>query len=259
MKRLIPLITAACLAAPAAAQDVVLETKGYVLAVHPVQVSPRVVGKVMWVNPHLEEGQSFKEGDVLAKIEDTEYRCDVDHATHMYEAAQARLKEAQGAASEKERQAEAEMAAAKADLDKAKWRLDGCEIRAPIGGTVLTVKAHQGDLVNAAAFNVASSLCDMADLADLEVDVKIPEGDIAKVSAGQACTIMPEAYRNDRGFLKLHPTGYEGRVSRVLPVADRSQADIPVRVRIDVPRDEAGAFLRIDMGVVVSFLKPKKA
>ena len=71
---------------------------------------------------------------------------------------------------------------------------------------------------------------------------------------------MPEAYAADKdGFLTKHPQGYTGRVSRLMPTADRAKGAIPVRVVIDVPEAEAGVYLRPDMGALVSFLKvPEK-
>ena len=92
------------------------------------------------------------------------------------------------------------MEAAKADLDKAKWNLDNCEIRAPVSGIILKKSAEKGNIVNPSAFSngISSSLCDMADLSDLEVDLKIQERDIAKVVKGMPCTAMPEAYQADR-------------------------------------------------------------
>ncbi len=149
----------------------------------------------------------------------------------------------------------AEMNAAKAELDKALWRLDNCVVLAPVSGTILTKKAEEGNLVNPVAFNVAATLCDVADLSDLEVDLTIQERDIANVEVGQRCTVMPEAFQNNEKFLSLHPRGYEGEVSRLMPIADRAKGAIPVRVKVRVPRDEEGVYLKPDMGVIVSFKK----
>jgi HlyD family secretion protein len=161
--------------------------------------------------------------------------------------------------SERQLAAKADMLAAAANLRKAEWRLTKCEITAPVDGIILTKKAEKGNYVNPVAFNVSASLCDMADLTDLEVDAKIQERDIAKVKQGQVCTVMPVAYESDEEFLKLHPHGYEGRVSRLMPTADRAQGAIPVRVKIlDIPKEEEGKFLRPDMGVDVSFQKMGK-
>ena len=103
--------------------------------------------------------------------------------------------------------AEADMRVAKADLEKAKWNLDNCEIKAPVSGTILKKSAEKGNIVNPIAFNISASLCDMADLADLEVDLKIQERDIAKLKKGQPCMAMPEAYQNDPDVPEASPQG----------------------------------------------------
>ena len=64
------------------------------------------------------------------------------------------------------------------NLDKAKWKLDNCKIRSPITGTILKKNAEEGNLVNAIAFSGSVSLCEMADLSDLEVDLTIQERDV---------------------------------------------------------------------------------
>jgi multidrug resistance efflux pump len=151
--------------------------------------------------------------------------------------------------------AKAEMEAAQAELDKALWRLENCTVLAPVSGTILTKKAEESNLVNPVAFNVSASLCEMADLSDLEVDLSIQERDIANVIVGQKCLIMPEAFQNNKAFRALHPQGYEGEVSRLMPIADRAKGAIPVRVKLTVPRDEEGVYLKPDMGVIVSFKK----
>ncbi len=135
-----------------------------------------------------------------------------------------------------------------ADLAKAEWRLDNCTVRSPIAGIILTKKAEEGNIVNPSAFSngLSASLCEMADLSDLEVDLKIQERDVAKVFQGQRCRVRCEAFP-DRA--------YEGVVSRLMPIADRSQAAVPVRVKVRVPREEEGVYLKPEMGAVVSFLK----
>ncbi len=140
--------------------------------------------------------------------------------------------------------ARAEVRQAEADLRKAAWRLDNCTIRAPISGTILKKNAEEGNIVNPAAFNGSFSLCEMADLSDLEVDLAIQERDISKVFQGQRCTIRADAFA-DRS--------YEGEVARLMPIADRAKGAIPVRVRIEVPPDEEGVYLKPEMSAVVTF------
>jgi hypothetical protein len=87
----------------------------------------------------------------------------------------------------------------------------------------------------------------MADLSDLEVDLSIQERDIAGVFKGQKCRVVAEAFRDRKP--------YPGFVSRLMPTADRAKGAIPVRVKLRVPREEEGVYLKPDMSVIVSFLK----
>ena len=94
--------------------------------------------------------------------------------------------------------------------------------------------------------NGSFSLCDLADLSDLEVELTIEERDISKVAPGQKCKVRTEAYP-DRI--------YEGIVLRSMPIADRNKAAIPVRVKVTVPREEEGIYLKPDMTAMVSLLE----
>ncbi|HND53482.1 MAG TPA: efflux RND transporter periplasmic adaptor subunit, partial [Pirellulaceae bacterium] len=144
--------------------------------------------------------------------------------------------------------ARAEMQQAEADLIKAKWRLDNCRILAPISGTILKKNAEEGNIVNPIAFNGSFSVCDIADLADLEVSLDISERDVSLVFPDQRCQVRTEAFPN-----RL----YEGWVSRLMPIADRAKGAIPVRVKLSVPKIEQGVYLKPEMGALVSFISGK--
>jgi HlyD family secretion protein len=160
-----------------------------------------------------------------------------------------------GPREEKRKAALAEWKAAEADVIRTKWRLDNCVIRAPISGHILTKKAEKGNVVNPLAFSIAASLCEMADLGDLEIDLSIQERDIAQIQKDQYCTVMPEAFQNHEPFRKLHPHGYDGHVIRLMPIADRSKGAINVRVKVQIPKEEVGKILKPEMSVVVLFQK----
>lgn len=149
-----------------------------------------------------------------------------------------------GPRQERKLAAEAQVRQAEAELRRAKWRLDNCTIVAPISGTVLKKNAELGNLVNPVAFNGSFSLCDMADLSKLEVELSIQEREISKVKKGQRCKVQPEAYM-DRS--------YDGIVSRLMPIADRAKGAVPVRVRLKVPAEEEGQYLKPEMGAIVRF------
>ena len=144
----------------------------------------------------------------------------------------------------------AEVRGAEARLVQARWRLDNCIIRAPIDGVVLRKIAELGNLVNPMAFSASTSgggsICDIANLADMEVDMDIPERDIEKVYPGQAAKVIPDAFKNRE---------YKAVVDRIMPIADDSKSVIKIRVKVFLPPDEVpGTFLKPRMSVNASLI-----
>jgi multidrug resistance efflux pump len=145
--------------------------------------------------------------------------------------------------------AAADVAAAEARLTQAACRVENCVIKAPITGTVLTKKAEKGNLVNPMAFGATSgAVCDMADLADLEIDLKVAEKEISKIHPGQRCRVRADAYPG---------RPYGGRLDRIMPIANQADNTVNVRVKVELPPGEApGTFLKPNMGALVTFLPP---
>lgn len=148
--------------------------------------------------------------------------------------------------------AEQEVKAAAAQVVVAKKSLDDTVVRAPVTGTILTKKAEESNQVNPAAFSngLSASLCEMADLTELEVDVAVVERDRSMVKVNQECRIRVDAWPR-----KV----YEGYVSRIMPQADLGKNAIPVRVkitkkRLEQDRENGGPFLLPQMSAVVMFL-----
>jgi len=231
-------------------EDVALESKGYLVPVTQVQVSPRVSGEITEI--HFEEGKRVEKGALLAQIDPTPYQLDYKRAQALVDAARARLEDARagdlgqvkkGPRNFRIDELRAELAAAEAECAKAKWLFDGTEIRAPISGTILTKGAEKGEQARPDAFATRVRLCEIADLSKMEVDLTIQERDFAKLFKGQKCKISIEA---------LPGTIYKGQVSRIMPIADRAKGAISVRVRLEGLKDDGS--LRPDMGVMVAFL-----
>ncbi len=300
---------------------VVLESKGYIIPVHEILVSPKVSGMIQKLD--IIEGQHVDQGHILAVLEDIDYKADLEHAKAVlasakqksleldngsrpeeireakaeldeseaqvvqlksqwertkklhdaggpkvvtdneYEIAWStylamvrhvdRLKNAydlmvQGPRQEKRDAAHADISQAEADVAKAQWRMDNCVVRAPISGTITKKNAEEGNIVNPIVFNGSYSICNMANLADLEVDLTIQERDISHVFVGQYCQVHTDAYPNRI---------YDGHVSRLMPEADRAKGAIPVRVKLNVPAQEEGVYLKPEMGAIVSFFEKK--
>ncbi len=292
----------------ASAADWSVDSKGYILPVQRILVSPKVSGII--VKLHIREGFHVKQGDVLAELDDTDYQTDLFGAERAVETARQQLTETETSQPKEIGHAEAEMEQAKvelaqlqadfvrtrdlyfkqassqteyessgtkfraaeqhvrsldcalgamraslsqkvasarthleeakANLAKVRWRLECCLVRAPGSGTVLKMNAEEGSLANGSV-----SLCELANLSELEVEVAIPDRDIRKIEPGQRCQVRTEAFP-DRT--------YDGVVSRVMPVANRAQSAIPIRVTITVPQEEEGIYLKPEMSAQVSFL-----
>lgn len=171
-------------------------------------------------------------------------KSDYDAGAHRVERLQRALELISGPRAERLKVAEADVKVAEAELRKAEWRLSNCTITAPITGTILKKNVEEGNIVNPIAFNGSFSVCDMADLSDLEVDLSIQERDVSRVFQGQKCVIRAEAFPE---------RAYEGYVSRLMPIADRAKGAVPVRVKLKVPAAEEGVYLKPEMGAVVSF------
>jgi multidrug efflux pump subunit AcrA (membrane-fusion protein) len=307
--------------------EAMLESKGYLVPIRKIQVSPKVGGMVLELK--FKEGMVVEIGTILAKLEDVDYKADLDRQRGMAEAARQRWKELSVSLEHQIQQAKADLedavaqynneyvqlqseiaskeatavvdvqkrkatvqskaariqwqknqvamiekgtlaakvAASKAELDqyeadlvKANWRWENCIVRAPLTGIILTKSAEEGSLVNPSAYSngLSASLCDMADLTLLEVDLSIPERDVARIvrfrqehpQSCQKCQVRADAFSE---------RVYDAWVSRIMPTADRAKGAVPVRVQIRIPQAEAGVYLRPDMMAAVTFLNAESS
>ncbi len=139
----------------------------------------------------------------------------------------------------------AEYQQALAERDKAQYRLDNTQVRSPISGVILEKKAEVGNTVRPEAFSngLSASLCDMADLHNLEAEIDISERDIQRIYKGQKCRIRTEAYKDKE---------YDGYVSRLMPIASRSKASVTVKIKILIPENDVS--LRPEMRARVQFM-----
>ena len=73
------------------AAGVVLSATGYIIPHHKINVNSKVTGRVAWIG--VEKGDKVKEGQVLVRLEDDEFRAQYNQAKGAAEAAQAYLDE----------------------------------------------------------------------------------------------------------------------------------------------------------------------
>lgn|SRR5262245_11784108 len=108
------------------AGEVILSASGYIVAHHKIQVASKVVGKVAWIG--VEKGDRVKQGQVITRLEDDEYKAQVQQAKGQLASLEARLLELQnGSRPEEIEVAEANLDREKADLANAKINLDRME------------------------------------------------------------------------------------------------------------------------------------
>ncbi len=102
---------------------VVLNATGYIVAHHKIEVAAKVIGRVLWIG--VEKGDKVKQGQVIARLEDDEYRAQVQQAKGQLDSLQARLAELQhGSRPEEIAVADANYRQAISDLDNAKVTID---------------------------------------------------------------------------------------------------------------------------------------
>ena len=137
----------------------------------------------------------FKTGDVS--------RADLDNAIARVRDLEAQIASAKEGLSV----IESSLAAAEANIARARELLKKTTITAPIDGQITELNAEQGELVVVGTMNNAGTkILTIADLGSVRLKAKVAESDVARVKAGQPATVRVNAYR-DREF--------KGKVDRV--------------------------------------------
>jgi len=107
----------------AAAGSTVLSATGYIVAHHTINVNSKVTGRLAWIG--VEKGDRVKEGQVIVRLEDQEFRAACLQAKGAVENAQAYLQELQhGSRPEEVQQAQHNLDEARATLANDKLTLD---------------------------------------------------------------------------------------------------------------------------------------
>jgi HlyD family secretion protein len=102
---------------------------------------------------------------------------------------------------------ESSLAAAEADIQRARELLKKTTIFAPIDGQITELNAEPGELVVVGTMNNAGTkILTIADLGSVRLKAKVAESDVARVRAGQAATVRVNAYRKRE---------FQGTVERV--------------------------------------------
>ncbi len=116
-------VSAAGQDARAAGERIILNATGYIVAAHKIQLASKVVGKVAWIG--VEKGDRVKKDQVIVRLEDDEYRAQLQQARGQLAAFEARLKELEaGSRPEEIGVARANVEQARAELENARINLE---------------------------------------------------------------------------------------------------------------------------------------
>jgi HlyD family secretion protein len=105
------------------ASGVVLSATGYIVAHHKIEANSKVTGRVAWIG--VEKGDHVKEGQVLVRLEDQEFRAQYEQAAGAAESARAQLLQLEhGSRPEEIQQTDHNLSEAKATAANDKISLD---------------------------------------------------------------------------------------------------------------------------------------
>jgi len=266
---------------PAPPGSTALDASGYVVAQRQATVSAKALGRV--IDLRIEEGQRVHEGEIVARLDDTNTRAMLVAAQATLAQTQASLDAAKVAVADagpifernQKQHAAAVISAQDFDADKAtfnavqsdlyvKQRMvqvaqanvqvaqrneDDMTVRAPFDGVITVKVAQKGEIVspNTAGGGFArTGIGTMVDMDSLEVEVDVSENFINRVHVGQPATVRLNAYPD---------WSIPGAVKAIIPTADRSKATVKVRVSFK----EKDPRILPEMGARVSFLNDAPA
>jgi RND family efflux transporter MFP subunit len=260
----------------ASAGPSLLDASGYIVARRRATVSSKVTGKVVKVM--LEEGQRVEAGQIIALLDDSNWRAALSQSKAQVQQAEANVASAQTAyddakpifeRAEKQKVAavisaqsfdeshaqynvahnnllvaQRGLEAARAGVEVAQRSLEDTVIRAPFAGIVTEKAAQPGEMVSpisAGGGFTRTGIGTIVDMESLEVEVDVSENFINRVRPQQPVTIKLNAYPD---------WDIPGSVIAMIPTADRAKATVKVRIAIG----QKDPRIIPEMGARVAFL-----
>jgi membrane fusion protein (multidrug efflux system) len=229
-----------------------LRLSGSLRAVNQAAVKAKVAGEVREVL--VREGEAVKAGQVLIKMDASEYQARLEQARGSLMAARGQLDIAAKArdnnkallekgfisrnafdnAASQFTIARANVESARGALDVAQKMLNDTVIRAPISGLISSRTVQPGEKVSA-----DNRLLDVVDLNKLELEAAVPASDIMSVALGQDVQVTIEGLQEP----------LSGKVVRINPSTQSGSRSIPVYIQVDNPQGtlRAGLFGEVQL------------
>ena len=258
--------------APAAA---VLDASGFVVARRQATVSSKVTGKVVEVL--IEEGMKVQEGQILARLDDSNIAVALHLAQAQLASAKASLGETEASLDQTTKEfkrisdlsashianqsdldkAEADMKTMRARLERQRvdvtvaerqvdtWQqqIDDMIIRAPFTGITVSKNAQPGEMISpisAGGGFTRTGIGTIVDMSSLEIEVDVNESYLNRVEPRQEVEATLDAYPDWK---------IPSKVIAIIPTADRQKATVKVRVGFN----QLDPRILPEMGVKVAF------
>ena len=194
-------------------------------SIEPTVVQPiasKITGRL--VSLLVDEGQTVRKGQVLARLDDTDLSSTVDEALARLKLAQTQHKRTQDlvkqqflAPVELDR-AQADLDAAQATVKRAQALRDVLTLVAPADGTIIKRDAEIGQVVTAGQTIMTMSCC-----APLRATVDVDEEDITRVYRGQTVVLRADALSGQQ---------LQGVVADITPKGDPVSRSYRVRIKL---------------------------
>ena len=257
-------------------REALLNASGYVTPRRRATIAAKITGRVTGV--FFDEGTHVSEGQLLATLDDSDFRKALNASKADYEASKAaiadlevqlknariqlrRAEQLQSAGVQTQEQldnartnadslqakialAQSQVISAETRIQEAQQAVDNCTIRAPYAGIVVSKDAQVGEMVSPVSAGGGFTRTGIATIVDMnsnEIEVDVNESYISRVRDGQPVTAILDAYPDWE---------IPSKVRTIIPSADRQKATVKVRV----------SFLKLDprilpdMGIKVTFL-----
>lgn len=216
---------------------------GTINPINTVTVGTQVSGIVEQVL--VDYNDDVKEGQVLALLDSSTLREQMEKSEANYELAQAKESKAKlnyerikklytdkltSSASLEDaevayKEASANVLSAKADYNISKKNFEYATISSPVSGTVITKEIEQGQTV-AASFSTPTLFEVAEDLSKMQIEASVSEADIGYIKPEMAATFTVDAYPNDKFLGKI-------RQVRLSPTVESNVVMYTVIIEID--------------------------
>ena len=261
----------------AAEAATLLDANGYLKSRYQAMIGTKIAGRVEQMS--VEEGMKVKKGDTLAVIEHNDLKALLASREAQAQRTAAELEESRADLWEKDREdrrvtrlfaqrsatpeesekaqsghkkAAARVAALEAgvklmtaNVAEIKATIVTMHLYAPFDGTVVEKQGEVGEIISPTAMNSSlgrTAVVTIANLEKMDVETKIEEGLLSRIQVGQPAVVFVTAIPSKR---------YRGRLRQVLPMSDRANAVVKVKVEILDPDDR----LFPELAAKVSFLR----